>query len=202
MGGVYEYVAGLTVFMNRGVLNEVMEQDKDYYCGYFSNTKITDINEDYIGSVIDVEALTKVSRQLDLSMGRLMYLIDGFAVIIFFVLMYLLSKIIIEKNAQSISMAKILGYSQREIGKLYIAPTTLVVLLCLIGSLPVVKCLLEAVWNYYITKEMPGWMPFGVDRAIYMIMFALGILAYGAVSLLEHRRIRHIPMDEALKNVE
>ena len=202
VGGVYDYVAGLTVFMNRAVLNELMGQDGSYFCGYFSDTEITDIKEDYVGSVVDVEALTKVSRQLDLSMGQLMYLMDGFAVIIFLVLMYLLSKIIIEKNAQSISMAKILGYSQREIGKLYIAPTTLVVLLCLLGSLPAVTYLLDAVWNYYITKEMPGWMPFIVDRAIYIKMLVLGIVSYGVVSLLEHRRIRRIPMDEALKNVE
>ena len=40
-----------------------------------------------------------------------MGLINGFAIAIFLVLIYLLSKIIIEKNAQSISMVKILGYS-------------------------------------------------------------------------------------------
>ena len=67
----------------------------------------------YIGSTIDVEDLTKISRQLDVSMGSMMNLMDGFSVIIFLVLIYLLSKIIIEKNAQSISMAKIWIYKRR-----------------------------------------------------------------------------------------
>ena len=40
------------------------------------------------------------------------------------VLIYLLSKIIIEKNAQSISMVKILGYTNGEISKLYIMSTS------------------------------------------------------------------------------
>ena len=49
-----------------------------------------------------------------------MYLVDGFAIVMFVVLIYLLSKIVIEKNAQSISMVKILGYTNREISRLYL----------------------------------------------------------------------------------
>ena len=82
-----------------------------------------------------MNALTKVSRQLTVSMGGMMNLINGFAIGIFIVLIYLLSKIIIEKNAQSISMAKILGYTNGEIGKLYIWSTTIVVVICLLLSL-------------------------------------------------------------------
>ena len=53
-------------------------------------------------------------------MGSMMYLLDGFSIVLFMILIYLLSKIIIEKNAQSISMTKILGYSDREISSLYL----------------------------------------------------------------------------------
>ena len=66
----------------------------------------------YIGSVIDLDALTKISRQLDVSMGSMMGMVNGFAVVIFMILIYLLSKIIIEKNAQSISMTKDTGLYQ------------------------------------------------------------------------------------------
>lgn len=53
----------------------------------------------YIGSVLDLEALTKISRQLDVSMGNMMSLVNAFAIEIYMVVIYLLSKIIIEKNA-------------------------------------------------------------------------------------------------------
>ena len=33
-------------------------------------------------------------------------------------------------------------------------------------------------------------------------MFLIGIISYAAVALLEYRKIRKVPMDEALKNVE
>ena len=87
--------------------------------------------------MIDLEALTKVSRQLDVSMGNMMGLVNGFAIAIYMILIYLLSKIIIEKNAQSISMTKILGYTNGEISRLYIMSTSIVVILCLLISLPI-----------------------------------------------------------------
>ena len=65
-----------------------------------------------------------------------MNLVNGFAIIIFLVIVYLLSKIIIEKNGQAISMTKILGYSNREISRLYIFSTTFMVLLSILISLP------------------------------------------------------------------
>ncbi|MBO6164006.1 MAG: ABC transporter permease, partial [Lachnospiraceae bacterium] len=101
--GVFDYIGGLDLFMSREVFNQTFDEDEDAFAGYFSDTPITDIDEEYVGTVIDVEDLTKVSRQLQVSMGGMMSLVNVFAVVIFIVLMYLLSKIIIEKNAQSIS---------------------------------------------------------------------------------------------------
>ena len=109
VAGVYDYGASICVFMEQKTMNQCFDLGKDYFSGYFSQTPITDIDGKYIGSEIDLDSLTKVTRQLYISMGSMMYLVDFFAVAIFMVLIYILSKIIIEKNAQSISMAKILG---------------------------------------------------------------------------------------------
>lgn len=37
---------------------------------------------------------------------------------------------------------------------------------------------------------------------VYIKMFLLGLATYGLVAIIEYRRIRKVPMDEALKNVE
>lgn len=113
--GVYDYMGALAVFMPREKLNEVFDLGDGYYGGYFSDAPLTEIKDEYVGSVIDLDQLTKVSRQLMVSMGASMGLVNGFAVMIFFVVVYLLSKMIIEKNAQSISMTKILGYNGSEV---------------------------------------------------------------------------------------
>ena len=200
--GIYDYSGALCVFMPQKQLNDTFNLGNYYFSGYFSNSKITDINKKYIGSVVDLEALTKVSRQLTVSMGGMMNLINGFAIGIFIVLIYLLSKIIIEKNAQSISMAKILGYANGEIGKLYIWSTTIVVVICLLLSLPIEKAIMGVVFREMMLSSVSGWIALWIDPKIYLKMFLIGIGTYAVVSLLEYRRIRRIPMDEALKNAE
>lgn len=200
--GIYNYSGALCVFMPQKQLNDTFNLGNYYFSGYFSNSKITDINKKYIGSVVDLEALTKVSRQLTVSMGGMMNLINGFAIGIFIVLIYLLSKIIIEKNAQSISMAKILGYTNGEIGKLYIWSTTIVVVICLLLSLPIEKAIMGVVFREMMLSSVSGWIALWIDPKIYLKMFLIGIGTYAVVSLLEYRRIRRIPMDEALKNAE
>ena len=200
--GIYDYAASLCVFMERDKLNEAFDLGDDYFGGYFSDTEIRDIPSKYIGSVIDLEALTKISRQLDVSMGDMMGMMYGFSVIIFLVVIYLLSKVIIEKNAQSISMTKILGYTNGEISRLYILSTSFVVVFCLLLSLPVERQIMEVLFREMMLSSISGWITMWVDPMIYVKMTAIGIAAYAVVAVLEFRRIRHVPMDEALKNVE
>lgn len=200
--GIYDYQGALAVFMDQTEMNRMLDFDDDYFSGYFSDTEITDIDEEYIGSVIDLDALTKISRQLDISMGNMMLLVDGFAVAIFVVLIYLLSKIIIEENAQSISMTKILGYSNREISSLYILSTTIVVVICLLLSFPIEAKVVDAMFRIILKEEMSGWIPLTIRNIIYVKMFFIGIVTYAAVAILEYKKIRKVPMDAALKNVE
>lgn len=202
VAGIYDYSGAVSVFMSRDKLNKTFDLGNDYYAGYFANTKIRDIEEKYIGTVIDLEALTKVSRQLDVSMGNMMRLVNGFAIMIYMIVIYLLSKIIIEKNAQSISMTKILGYTNGEISRLYIMSTMVVVIIELLISLPIEKAVMNVIFRTMMMSSMTGWITLWIDPKIYVEMFLIGFVTYGVVAFLEYRKIRKVPMDEALKNVE
>ena len=202
IGGIYDYNGGLCIFMPQDELNQMFDLGDDYFSGYFSNSEITDIDSSYIGSVIDLDALTKISRQLNVSMGSMMGLVNGFAIAIYMILIYLLSKIIIEKNAQSISMTKILGYTNGEISRLYIMSTSIVVILCLLISLPIEATVMEVLFREMMLQSISGWIALWIDPMIYVQMFVIGFVTYGIVALLEYRRIRKVPMGDALKNVE
>lgn len=202
VGGIYDYIGGISIFMYRKEMNLMFDLDEDYFCGYLSDTRITDIDDKYIGSVIDIDALTKISRQLDVSMGSMMTLVDGFAMLMFMVIIYLLSKIIIEKNAQSISMAKILGYSSWEISRLYIISTSIVVICFLLLSLPIETRIMEIIFRAMVTSSMSGWIPFYINSDIYVKMFLMGLVTYLIVAAFEFGKIKRIPMEEALKCTE
>ncbi|WP_026498950.1 ABC transporter permease [Butyrivibrio sp. WCD2001] len=200
--GIYDYDGGITVFMSQKHLNSVLGYDEEFFSGYFSDTEITDIDKKYIGTTVDEESLTRVSRQLMISMGNLMYMVDGFSVIMFIVLMYLLSKLIIERNVQSISMTKILGYSRKEIAALYIIPTALVVIFSLLISYPILSYVMVEIFRVMLKQMMSGWMIIWLDPSVYVKMFLMGVLTYVVVAVIEYRKIGRIPMSEALKNVE
>ena len=112
---IVNYPASFAVFMEKNKFNDTFGKDADYYTGYFSNAGIKDIDDKYIASCITEEDLTKVTRQLEVSMGNIFYLFYMFAVIMAALLIYLLTKLVLEKNANSISMVKILGYENRKI---------------------------------------------------------------------------------------
>ena len=200
--GVYDYMGAIAIFMPRETLNRTFDLGSGYYGGYFSDAPLTEIDEKYVGSVIDYDALTKISRQLTVSMGSMMGLVNGFAIMIFVVVVYLLSKMIIEKNAQSISMAKILGYSGGEIARLYLLSTTVVVVLCLAVSLPIEVYMMRLLFHAILLESMTGWISLWVSPTLYPRMMAAGLISYAVVATMEYRRICHVPMDEALKNVE
>ncbi len=202
VGGIYNLDSTLALFLPQEELNETFDLGKDTFSGYFSDTEIRDIPQEYIGSVISYESMTKVSRQLLTSMGGIMYLMDVFGILMFMILIYLLSKVIIEKNTQSISMAKILGMTDAEIRSLYIRPTTIVTFLLILLSLPIEAVSVSWVWKAYVATQMSGWIPPYIDNKIYLEMILLGFGTYLLVAFLEYRKIKKIPMEEALKNVE
>ena len=193
---------GLTIFMPQKQLNDTFDLGSDYFSGYLSKTEITDIDQKYISSVIDLDSLSKISRQLTVSMGSMMSLVDGFAILMFVILIYLLSKIIIDKNAQAISMTKILGYTNWEISRLYILSTSIVVVLFLLISLPIESIIMTGLFRAIMITSITGWIPLYMDPVIYVKMFVLGFGTYLIVALLEYRKIKKVPMDEALKNIE
>ena len=116
------------------------------------NKKITDLKDDYIASTITQDDLTKVSRQLNVSMGEMFYLVEGFAIVMFVMLIYLLTKMIIENNKVSISMVKILGYTSKEIQKMYVHATTIVIIISTLLSFGITTWILSYAFKIVFEK--------------------------------------------------
>lgn len=199
--GIYDAPGSMALYMSKSYFNEVFNCQDGYFNGYFSNKKITDLKDDYIASTITQDDLTKVSRQLNVSMGEMFYLVEGFAIVMFIMLIYLLTKMIIENNKVSISMVKILGYTSKEIQKMYVHATTIVILISTLLSFGITTWILSYAFKI-VFEEYAGWLPFYVEGSVYIKMFIMTIISYLFVMMIQMRKIKKIPMDEALKNVE
>ena len=199
--GIYDAPGSMALYMSKSYFNEVFNCQDGYFNGYFSNKKITDLKDDYIASTITQDDLTKVSRQLNVSMGEMFYLVEGFAIVMFIMLIYLLTKMIIENNKVSISMVKILGYTSKEIQKMYVHATTIVIIISTLLSFGITTWILSYAFKI-VFEEYAGWLPFYVEGSVYIKMFIMTVISYLFVMMIQMRKIKKIPMDEALKNVE
>ncbi len=197
---MYDYPSSFAIFISDAAFKNVFDKSEDYYSGYFSDN-ILDINEKYVATQITLDDLTKVSRQLDRSMGETFNLVKIFAVVLFAVLMFLLTKLIVEKNTTSISMVKILGYSNREISRLYVTSTTIVVVLSVALSIGLSVVIMNYLFRVFM-EEMSGWISCYYAPHIFPVMFILNITVYAVISFFMMAKIKKIPMDEALKTVE
>ena len=154
--GMYDYPSSFAIFMSDDYFKDIFDKAEDYYSGYLSSEKL-DIDEKYVATEITLDDLTKVSRQLDRSMGTSFELVKIFAVVLFAVLMFLLTKLIVEKNSTSISMVKILGYSNREISRLYVTSTTIVVVISVIINIMLSVVIMNWLFRVFM-EQMSGWI--------------------------------------------
>lgn len=199
--GIYDDPATIAVYLTDSDFIKTFELEDGYFNGYFSNTKIKDIDDLYIATTITKDDLTKTSRQLILSMSSMISMFAAAGVIMFMLIVYLLSKVIIEKNSQSISMTKILGYNNREINSLYITTTTIVVIASMLLSVPIVNVTLKYIFKVAFA-QYSGWLPYYIPAYIFVEVPLFGIIAYAVVAFILTRRVKKVPLDEALKNVE
>lgn len=198
---IYDYTAGIAVFMPNESFNRVFEKDENDFSGYMSNSKITDIDEEYIAKEITEEDMLKIARQLDQSMGAYMVYFQYVCIIVAVIILYLLTKIIIEKNERAISMTKILGYDNKEITSLYLIPTAIVVFVSEFVTIYLGFKLMNFFWKIMM-MSMSGWFEFIMPFSGFVKEFVMVFAAYLIITVIDFIRIRRIPKVLALKNAE
>lgn len=199
--GIYDQCQSIAVFMPIDQYREVFDLDDDAFSGFFSDAKITDIDSDMIASTITKRDITKMCDQLDHSMGSYMQYFQVLCILLSMAMIYLLTKLIIEKNENAISMTKILGYENREIASLYLLSTTIVMIVIDVLTVAIGVWVMNFAWKE-ILMTYSGWFSFHMETISYVKMFAFVLIGYVIVMILDFQRIKKIPMDQALKNVE
>ena len=224
--GVFEYPTCLGIFMSQSYYCEVFQDDileetqmedmmsvmlgsvtgetvDDYYNGYFSDVPLlgTYLKDKNIASTITDDDLTTLSRQMDISMGSMFGMVKIFALVLFVLLIYLLTRLILEKNSVSISMVKVLGYRTGEIASLYLISSFWVVVISSILAMAINTLLFQLILVIFL-KGYGGWFNLEISFSLYMQMFGLMVGTYLITALLQYFKIRRIPLTDALKNVE
>lgn len=197
---VYDYTGALALFLNRETLNELAGVKAGTTNCLLSNRAL-ELDERLVIKQITRQDMMGAAKQMMSSFGTVIQLINVFSVAVYMILMYVLTKVVIDKNALSISYMKVFGYRPKEIRKLYLTATTIVVLLSLIICIPMEVGLFKLVL-VYLSSMIEGYMEFYLPAWVYAEIIAIGIVAYLTINALHMRSINRIPMTEALKNRE
>lgn len=201
VAGIYGKSTSVAVFMPIENFREVFDLEDNQFTGFMADSKIKDIDEKLIATEITKEDITKMCDQLDHSIGSYMTYFQVLCILLSAALIYLLTKLIIEKNEKAISMIKILGFTNREIAGLYMIATSIVVVAADLLGIFVGTEVMKYAWAV-IMRSYNGWFKFVMTPADYGKMFIFVLAGYLLVTIIDYKRIKKIPMDEALKNME
>ncbi len=197
---VFAYDASLAMFIDQGKLNELLDNEKETYNCIISNEEL-DIDDQFIAKKITRNDMLGAADQMIASFSTVILFINIFSVIVYLVIMYIMTKLVIDKNALSISYMKVFGYEDREIRKLYLTATSFVVIVSLIVCIPLEIALFKGTL-VFLSSMIEGYVEFYLPTYVYFEIIVIGIVAYLCINALHMYDVKKIPMTEALKNRE
>ncbi|MCR5210255.1 MAG: ABC transporter permease [Lachnospiraceae bacterium] len=192
------YTNNLGAYMDRDKLNRLLDNKHGEYNAYVSDEKMN-LDEDDIAKFIKRSDVVGSAKQMMQTFGAIIMAFNVFSVFAYIVIMYLLTKVVIDKNALYISFMKVFGYDSREIRKLYLDASAIVTVVSLIVCIPLeVKTFKVAM--VYFSSMIEGYMEFYLPPIVYVKIVAMGLICYFLINAMHLIRIKRIPMSEALKN--
>lgn len=187
----------MCVWLSLDSFNEMFDNDSDYFNAYASNEPL-DIEGAYLASELTPADMDKIGNQMTNSMGDMMNMLVAVSVMIYLILMYLLTKTVIDRSARSISYMKVFGYRNGEIDRLYLTPITETVVVSLIATIPILIAALTALFKSML-MDMNGNIPIYVPFSAMATVVIVGFLVYLVVAFLHARSIKKVPLSLALK---
>lgn len=194
---IYPYNTGFSAFMPRNQLNQLLHEDHTYFNGYLSNQPL-DIEEAYVQSVVTRSDLVKINEQMTQAFSQLLPVLTSVSIAIYLVVLYILTRLVTDRNAISMSFLKVMGYTAKEIRSLYLHATTLVVLASLTAALPLCNIALRYLMKFAFMK-FTGNLSVYIPGYVYFLVFVTGGVAYLFIKALLTRRIEQMELGYALK---
>ncbi len=195
-----DYAVNLAVFMDIDSMRELFGADDDYYNVLLSD-KALDIDSGRIYAVTtrsDIERSASVFTDLMMPMVVMMTSVSA---IIFFVVIFLMMNVMIDRAAFGISLVKIFGFRTSEIRRLYLNGNTAVVAIGAVTCIPVAKVLTDKLYPGFIANVACG-MNIAFPWYLYAGLFCAVMAVYFIVNAVLVNKLKKISPAEALKNRE
>lgn len=197
---IVNFTSGVYVFLDRDVMQELFDQEDDYYNVVFADHAL-DIDNGRLYATVSKENVEESSQIFTDMMGPMVIMLVAISALIFMIVMYLMMKVMIDRSAFSISLMKVFGYRRREIRRLYLDGNFYVILLGALICVPLAKWSMDLVYPYCIANVAIG-MDLKFTPQIYIMIYGGILLCYMVINFLLVGRLNKLVPAEVLKNRE
>lgn len=197
---IVRFTSGVYVFLDRDIMQELFDQEDDYYNVVFADHAL-DIDNGRLYATVSKENVEESSQIFTDMMGPMVVMLVAISALIFMIVMYLMMKVMIDRSAFSISLMKVFGYRRREIRRLYLDGNFYVILLGALICVPLAKWSMDLVYPYCIANVAIG-MDLKFTPQIYIMIYGGIWLCYMVINFLLVGRLNKLVPAEVLKNRE
>ena len=141
------------------------------------------------------------ARQMKTLMASLIVMLTFVGIVCYIIVMFMLTKMVIDKNALNISLLKVFGYKNKEVNKLYLSQTEVIIIMSVIIFIPLQYLLMTRLWPNMLSS-MSGYFFFKINPVVIAAIVILGTVSCLVTNMIHVRYVRNIEMTEALKNRE
>ena len=200
VSGVSGNVTDMNIYFSRATLNGLLDNDDDAFNGWVSNEELH-FPKTKLAQEITSADMSKMAEQMEESMGEVMSMIALISLVIFLIVVYLLSKTVMERSSRAVSQLKVFGYRNGEVSSLYSRAVTICVAASLLLSIPLILGALDPLVELAMMKYDANF-PISLPMTVYLEYLGSGLGCYLLVALLNKLHLNRIPLSLALKSQE
>ena len=197
---IVPYSVGITVFMDIDSMRELFGEDDDYYNVVMADHEL-DIESGRLYSTTTKTDIDRSSGIFSDLMRPMVTMLLSMSVVIFCIVMYLMTSVMIDRAGFGISLLKIFGFNPKEVKKLYLDGNRLVVIIGAIISIPIAKIAMDTIFPIFIANVACS-IHLEYRWYHYVMLFAGIIICYDIISMILTRKLGKISPAEVLKNRE
>lgn len=178
-------------------INQILNQDKDYFNAYGSNQKLN-IDKNLLVNEIDKEEMNKFMTHFLDSFGGVFDSLLVVTLAFYLIISYLVTSLIIDKSKTNISYLKVFGIRDGEATAIYTNPIFLILLVFEIIMIPVMDFLIRLMTRLAITK-LDAYVEINIPLSSFLEAIGLSLVIFILVQILEKRKISKVDMVKELK---
>lgn len=199
-----EYM-GYSAYAKRKSLSHKVGFEKAAYTMIYSNdkkysniSKIDSNEAEKINTVLSVNDLRRnIEKQMDRFNGSI-YIVIGFASIMSLIIISVIANIVVEENKKTISLMKVMGYSNKKISRIVLNIYTPFIIVAYLLSIPVMKKILKIIVAALV-GDIEVTIPIELSKTLAILGLIGLLISYYIAIHLSKKVLNKIPLAIALK---